>query len=64
MAKSKPLIPTNKLVDRLRLMASAGGMLTRDRIEAITQAADRIEQLGKRVNEHGSGSDDDDFGLR
>lgn len=64
MAKSKPLIPTNKLVDRLRLMASAGGMLTRDRIEAITQAADRIEQLDKRANEYGPGSDDDDFGLR
>ncbi len=64
MAKSKPLIPTNKLVDRLRLMASAGGMLTRDRIEAITQAADRIEQLDKRANEYGPGRDDDDFGLR
>ena len=64
MAKSKPLIPTNKLVDRLRLMASAGGMLTRDRIEAITQAADRIEQLDKRANEYDPGSDDDDSGLR
>ena len=49
MAKAKPLIPTNKLIDRLRLMASAGGMLTKDRIEAVVQAADRLEDLDERV---------------
>ena len=30
-------------------MAGAGGMLTRDRIEAIRQAAERLEQLDERV---------------
>ena len=70
MAKSKPLIPTDKLVDRLRLMASAGGMLTRDRIEAITQAADRLEEGIQTIqnphadDNYGPGSPDDDFGLR
>lgn len=49
MSKQKPLIPTNKLISRLRLMASAGGMLTKDRIEAIAQAADRLEDLDERV---------------
>ena len=42
MSKTKPLIPSDQLVKRLRLMADAGGMLTKDRIEAIRQAADRI----------------------
>ena len=49
MAKAKPLIPTDKLISRLRLMADAGGMLTRDRIEAITQAADRLEDYDERI---------------
>lgn len=42
MSKVKQIIPSDQLVKRLRLMADAGGMLTRDRIEAIRQAADRI----------------------
>ena len=45
MGKIKPLIPSEQLVKRLHLMADAGGMLTRDRIEAIRQAADRIDML-------------------
>ena len=38
-----------QLIKRLRLMSDAGGMLTRDRIEAVRQAADRLEQLDERV---------------
>ena len=45
MGKVKPLIPSDQLVKHLRLMADAGGMLTKDRIEAIRQAADRIDTL-------------------
>lgn len=49
MAKNKPLIPTLQLIRRLHLMADTGGMLTRDRIEAIRQAADRLEELDERI---------------
>ena len=49
MPKIKQQIPTNKLIDRLRLMASVGGMLTKDRIEAISQAADRLEDFDERI---------------
>lgn len=42
-------IPTDKLISRLRLMAGAGGMLTRDRLITITQAADRLEDYEERV---------------
>lgn len=45
MGKIKPLISSEQLVKRLHLMADAGGMLTKDRIEAIRQAADRIDTL-------------------
>ena len=41
--------PTGTLISRLRLMASAGGMLTRDRIRTILDAADRLEVLDERV---------------
>jgi len=47
--KKKPTIPTLELIRRLRLMYSAGGMLTKDRLEAILQAADRLEELDERV---------------
>lgn len=47
--KKKPDIPTLQLIRRLRLMADAGGMLTKDRIEVVNQAADRIERLDERV---------------
>ena len=30
-------------------MAESGGMLSRDRIDAISQAADRLESLDERV---------------
>ena len=49
MSKPKPLIPTLQLIRRLRLMADTGGMLTKDRIEAIRQASDRLEDLDERV---------------
>lgn len=45
MGKIKPLISSEQLIKRLHLMADAGGMLTKDRIEAIRQAADRIDTL-------------------
>lgn len=41
--------PTSKLVYRLRLMAEAGGMLTRDRIRTLIESADRLEDLDERV---------------
>ena len=34
--------PTSVLIRRLRLMAGAGGMLTRDRLKTISEAADRL----------------------
>lgn len=49
MSKPKPMIHTNQLIHRLRLMGSAGGMLTRDRIDVVLQAADRLEELDERV---------------
>lgn len=45
---SKPRLPTDKIISRLRLMASAGGMLTRDRLKLLTQAADRLEEYAQR----------------
>ena len=41
--------PTNTLIHKLRLMADAGGMLTRDRIRVIVESADRMENLDERV---------------
>ena len=41
--------PTSKLVYRLRLMAEAGGMLTRDRIRTLIESADRLDDLDERV---------------
>ena len=49
MSKVKPQINTNELIRRLRLMADTGGMLTKDRLEAVRQAADRLENLDKLV---------------
>ena len=49
MSKVKPQINTNELIRRLRLMADTGGMLTKDRLEAVRQAADRLEDLDERV---------------
>ena len=49
MPKPKPLIPTTQLIKRLHLMADTGGMLSRDRIDAIRQAADRLEYLDERL---------------
>lgn len=54
MSKVKPQIPLDLLITRLRLMAEVGGMLTRDRIDAITQAADRLDEylLSKAGESH------------
>lgn len=41
--------PTNKLIYKLRLMADAGGVLTRDRLRIVIEAADRLEELDERV---------------
>ena len=41
--------PTDKLIHKMRLMADAGGMLTRDRIRTIIESADRMEELDERV---------------
>ena len=41
--------PTDQLIHKLRLMADAGGMLSRDRLRVIIEAADRIEELDERV---------------
>lgn len=40
---------TDKLIYRLRLMAGAGGMLTRDRIKTVSEAADRLEEYDERI---------------
>ena len=42
--------PTVKLIHKLRLMADAGGMLTRDRIRVIIETADRLEDLDERIS--------------
>ena len=49
MSKVRQQIPTLQLIRRLHLMADTGGMLTRDRIEAVRQAADRLEMLDERI---------------
>lgn len=48
MPKGTPT-PTHTIVHRLRIMADAGGMLTRDRIATVIDAADRLEFLDERV---------------
>lgn len=41
--------PTDTLIRHLRLMADAGGMITRNRMKDIIEAADRLEELDERV---------------
>ena len=41
--------PTTKLIHRLRLMGDAGGVLTRDRLRTVIEAADRLEELDERI---------------
>lgn len=43
------MIPDTKLISRLRLMADAGGMLTRDRLKVIRESADRLEEYSERI---------------
>lgn len=43
-------IPSSELVHRLRLLADAGGYLTRERTGIIIHAADRIEDLQERID--------------
>ena len=49
MSKKKPELTTQQLIDRLNLMHDAGGMLTKDRLNVIEQAAERLFQLDKRI---------------
>ena len=49
MAQVKQQTPTDKLIHKLRLMAEAGGMLTRDRIRVINESADRLEIFDERI---------------
>ena len=41
--------PTKTLIHRMRLMADAGGVLTRDRIRTIVESADRLEELFEKI---------------
>jgi len=41
--------PTQTLIHRLRLMADAGGMLSRDRTRTVIEAADRLEELNEQI---------------
>ncbi len=43
-------IATQELIRRLRLMAGAGGMLTKDRLRTVAQAADRLEDYDERIS--------------
>ena len=47
--KVKPRIPTQELIKRLNLMHDSGGMLTKDRLNVIEQAAERLFELDERV---------------
>lgn len=47
--KSSQKLETDKLIHRLRLMAESGGMLSRDRIRTVSEAADRLEDLDERI---------------
>ena len=42
-------ITTKELIHRLRLMADSGGMLTRDRLRVLIEAADRLEDIDERI---------------
>ena len=53
------MISTNDLIKRLRLMADSGGMLSRDRLEAVRQAADRLEDLDERIAIMTEGSEEE-----
>ena len=37
--------PTETLIHRLRLMVDSGGMLSRDRLKTILEAADRLSEM-------------------
>lgn len=41
--------PTTTIIRHLRIMADAGGMLTRNRLKDINEAANRLEELDERV---------------
>ena len=59
-------IETNELIHRLRLMAETGGMLTRDRVRTLVQAADRMEDMQERISimtEHEVPPESVDFNL-
>ena len=41
--------PTDTLINRLRLMADSGGMLSRDRTRTVIEAADRLEEYHELI---------------
>ena len=41
--------PTQTLIHRLRLMADAGGVLTKDRTRTVIETADRLEELDEQL---------------
>lgn len=43
--------PTDTLIHRLRLMADAGGVLTKDRIRTLIEAADRMDELFDKIEQ-------------
>ena len=49
MKKPTPPLPSDTIVHRMRLMAEAGGMLTKDRTHLIIEAANRIDELEERI---------------
>ena len=42
---------TNTLIHRLRLMADAGGVLTKDRIRTLIEAADRMDEMFGKIEQ-------------
>ena len=50
--------PTATLISRLRLMAGAGGMLTRDRLKVITEAAARLDEYMHGLYKEGGKADE------
>ena len=54
--------PTDKLVHYLRLMAESGGVLTKNRIRTVIEAADRLEDLDEQVYQMTTGGEHNEDG--
>lgn len=48
--KVKPSLTTKEIIRRLNLMHDSGGMLTKDRLYVIEQAAERLFTLDERID--------------